>query len=81
MINIIYDYAIDVINIDHFFKELGQYVKRMQASYDCYEIINIGGKIEMVLSIRLKLNNISTCIVQFDIWLIFWKRRIPKWKC
>lgn len=44
MINIIYDYAIDVINIDHFFKELGQYVKRMQASYDCYEIINIGGK-------------------------------------
>lgn len=81
MINIIYDYAIDVINIGHFFKELGQYVKRMQASYDCYEIINIGGKFEMVSSIRLKLNNISTCIVQFDIWLIFWKRRIPKWKC
>lgn len=66
-----------------FLKSLDSMLKECkQAMIYCYEIINIGGGgIEMVSSIRLKLNNISTCIVQFDIWLIFGKRRIPKWKC
>lgn len=42
----------DVISIGHFFNEF-QYIKSMQATFDCYEIIIIEKKIEWFLAFVL----------------------------